>query len=322
MATTLMLRFYIKRIYKLTHMTYNEPMVDLSIIILSYNTKELTKKCVSSIIDSLKENPDMQYEIIVLDNASTDGSVEMLKNINHQLNNVKFLLIESDANLGFSKGNNRAAEKAQGTNLLFLNSDTEVINNAIPEFLAWFEKSGFQSAGARLLNDDKSIQKSAGRFYSLFVSAIALFLKGDYWGFSRYAPSATQRVDWVSGAALIMTASVFRELHGFDEKIFMYWDEVDLLYRSHKKGYSTGYFPKAEFIHYEGQSSSSRQQPILRVYEGYIYFYKKHYSRLHLQILRYMLKLKAIVSLTIGKLTSNVYLIDTYKKAYEVAQMD
>lgn len=303
-------------------MTYNEAMTHLSIIILSYNTRELTKKCLESVDASVQADTDHAYQICVLDNNSTDGSIEMLRTFKPQSKNIHYTLIESSENLGFSKGNNKAAKKATGEYLLFLNSDIEVVEDAIPQFLNWFKPSTYKFAGARLLNPDGSIQKSAGKFYSLGVSAAALFLKSDYWGFSRFAPSSAQQVDWVSGACLMTTASVFNKLQGFDENIFMYWEELDLQYRGYTKNCTTGYYPQAKFIHYEGGSSSSRQLPILRVYEGYIYFYKKHYPRLHLQVLRYMLKLKAIVSLVIGKVVGNNYLIDTYTKAYEVAQMD
>ncbi len=303
-------------------MTYNEAMTDLSIIILSYNTRELTKKCLQSVDVSVQADDKHTYQICVLDNNSTDGSVEMLRSYKPQSKNMRYTLIESAENLGFSKGNNKATKKASGEYFLFLNSDIEVIEDAIPQLLSWFIQSDYKFAGARLLNPDGSIQKSAGKFYSLGVSAAALFLKSDYWGFSRFAPSSPKQVDWVSGACLITSAAVFNKLHGFDENIFMYWEELDLQYRGYTKNCTTGYYPQAKFIHHEGSSSSSRQQPILRVYEGYIYFYKKHYPRLHLQMLRYMLKLKAIVSLVIGKVIGSNYLIDTYTKAYEVAQMD
>lgn len=303
-------------------MTYNEAMTNLSIIILSYNTRELTKKCLQSVDASIKNDDHHTYQICVLDNNSTDGSVNMLRSFKPHSENVSYTLIESAENLGFSRGNNHAARKASGEYVLFLNSDIEVVENAIPKFLNWFSKSDYKFAGARLLNPDGSVQKSAGRFYSLSVAAAALFLRADYWGFSRFAPTSDQQVDWVSGACLMTSATIFNKLQGFDENIFMYWEELDLQYRGYTKNCTTGYFPNAQFIHYEGGSSTSRQQPILRVYEGYIYFYKKHYPRLHLQFLRYMLKLKAIVSLVIGKVIGNNYLIETYTKAYEVAQMD
>jgi len=308
-------------------MSYNEAMVDLSIIILSYNTIRLTKKCIESVIASLKEDGHFSYEVIVLDNNSKDGSLEMLRALSNAIvadvkKNVSYKVIESKENLGFSKGNNIAVKSSTGKYLLFLNSDAEAVNNAIPKFLAWFDTSSYDIAGAKLLNTDHTIQKSVGRFYTIPIAFAALFLKADSWGFTRYSPSLVSTVDWVSGACLLAKRSVFDSISGFDEKIFMYWDEVDLQFRAKSNLFIVGFFPNASFIHHESGSSSSRQQPILKVYQGYLYFYKKHYSRLHLKILRYMLKLKAVVSVGIGKVTSNRYLVDTYTQAYEMAQMD
>ena len=100
----------------------------------------------------------------------------------------------------------------------------------------------------------------------------------------------------------------------------MYFEEVDLFYRARLNGLTTGFLHEPTFIHLEGASSNSRTQPILKVFEGYIHFYKKHYSPLHVRMIQYMLQLKAISSLFIGKLTGNDYLVETYRQAYEIAQ--
>lgn len=290
------------------------PMPELSIIIISYNTKEITKRCLETVVASLKTDPTVKAEIIVLDNNSSDGSVEMLK---------KFRGIEcifSKENLGFGKGNNEAVKQAKGEYLLFLNSDTEALDDAIPQLLAQFKQSKFDFAGARLLNKNKTIQYSAGRFYTLPIAFLALFLFADRWHGSRYSPASTQKVDWVSGACFITRKETYEQLNGFDPAIFMYWEEVDLFYRADMQNLSVGFFPQPMFIHLEGASSKSRSAPIIKVFEGYLIFYKKHYSPLHVGVLRCMLQLKALSSLLVGKLIGSTYLIETYSKAYEVSK--
>jgi len=289
--------------------------MDLSIVVISYNTKNLTKKCIQTVLASLKDDTRLTWEIIVLDNASSDGSVEMLKKFGNEV-----VLIEGKENVGFGKGNNIAVKKAQGTYVMFLNSDTEAVGDAVPHLYNVFSnnKLGFDVAGARLLNSDGTLQASAGRFYTLPVAFAGLFLRADAWGFSRNSPRIAKKVDWVSGACFIMRKSNFQKLGGFDESLFMYFEEVDLFYRAHQKGLNVGFFPEPTFIHHEGASSKSRTQPILNIYSGYIYFYKKHYSPIHLKILKDMLQLKAILSFVVGKLTGNRYLVETYSKAREL----
>ncbi len=295
------------------------PMPELSIIIVSYNTHDITKRCLETVVASLKTAPSIKSEIIVLDNNSTDGSVELLKSFSGD-ENVIFRAIFSHENLGFGKGNNEAVKQAKGEYLLFLNSDTEALEDAIPKLLTQFKNSSFDLAGARLLNKNKTIQLSVGRFYTLWVAFLALFMFADRWHGTRYSPNSIQKVDWVSGACFITRRRTYDKLHGFDPTIFMYWEEVDLFYRASKKNLSVGFFPQPTFIHLEGASSKSRTAPIIKVFEGYIIFYTKHYSPLQVRILLYMLQLKALSSLLVGKLIGNTYLVETYSRAYEVSK--
>lgn len=291
---------------------------ELSIIVISHNTKKITQQCLHSIYKSLT-NTQLNYEIIVIDNASTDGSYNMLlkeRKRHHQLK-----LIRNKTNTGFAKANNQGVKKAKGSYLLFLNSDTIVLNQAITKLLNFFKQRektiGF--VGGKLLNKDLSPQPSAGPFYSLAVVFGALFLKGDYWGLTRYSPRKIKEVDWVSGACIITKKSYFQKVGRFDEDIFMYMDEIDLLYRAKKRGYRVFFYPEAKFIHLGSSSSKGRTFPILQVYKGLIYFYQKHHSSLSIFWLKIMLKLKALIGMTIGRLTNNSYLIDTYEKAYRLA---
>ena len=292
--------------------------MDLSIIIISYNTAELTKLTIKSIFQSISS--DLAFEIIVLDNDSRDNSVPMLKELVKKHDNV--ILIESKDNLGFSKGNNKAITRANGTHLLFLNSDIIVIDNAIEQLYSFYKTNDeVHFAGGKLLNNNTSPQASTGPFYSLPVVFGALFLKGDYWGLTRYSPNTNRKTDWVSGACLMTTKQLFEELGGFDEELFMYMEEIDLLYRAKKKGYSTYFCAEAKFIHLGSASSQGKTYPILQVYKGFLYFYQKHHSLVAVSLLKGMLQLKADISIWVGKLTQNRYLIETYGKAKNIITM-
>ena len=293
----------------------------LSIIIISYNTKDVTKNCLDSIYTTLPEDKHTMFEIVMIDNASTDGSVEMLQEYAKKHANIN-LLLNTD-NTGFGKANNQGVKVAKGKYILLLNSDTVVLDNALQKLLDFYKQSEDYAhfVGAKLLNVDKTPQPSAAPFYTPWIIFAALFLKGDYWGLTRNSPDRVKRVDWVSGACIMTTRARYLDVEGFDEDIFMYMEEVDLLYRAKKKGFQTYFFPNAEFIHLGSASSGGKTFPILQVYRGFIYFYRKHYSRFYMLLLKCMLQLKALISIGIGKITHNPYLINTYEKAYSIASM-
>lgn len=301
-------------------------MTDLTIIMVSYNTKNITKKCLETVQKSLKTDPTIKYEIIIIDNSSTDGSPEMLKKVKDQPRSNRGQIgvecIFNKQNFGFSKANNQAAKVAKGQYLLFLNSDIEVINDAIPKLYNFFKSQDkFHFLGGKLFEKDgKTPQPSCGPFYSLPVVFGALFLKGDYWGLTRYSPENIREVDWVSGACFITQKEFFQELKGFDENIFMYMEEHELFFRAKRAGLKVGFYNQSEFIHLASASSSGRTQPILQVYKGFIFFYKKHHSRFDCHLLSLMLILKALISIIFGKLTNSQYLIKTYEQAYKLVK--
>ena len=126
------------------------------------------------------------------------------------------------------------------------------------------------------------------------------------------------KVDWVSGACILTRKSLYQRLGGVDRDIFMYMEEVDLLYRAARAGYSTYLYPAAQIIHLGSASSQGKTFPILQVYKGFIFFYKKHLSIFHLLALHLLLKSKALIALIIGKIRNNRYLIETYGQAFKI----
>ena len=151
------------------------------------------------------------------------------------------------------------------------------------------------------------------KYYKIFA---ILFLKGDIFGVTRWSPNSTKKVDWVSGACLIAPKKVFLDGLLFDEDIFMYMDEIDLLYRARKKGYAAYFYPESTVVHLgSGSSIDKRKGPILNIFRGFQLFYRKHFPGWRLLVLRGMLQCKAFLGIFIGYMTGNRELQTTYEEA-------
>lgn len=293
--------------------------IDLSVVIVSYNTKKITGNCINSINRSLSGSK-IRYEIVVADNGSSDGSHEILSIMSGDKNN-HLVYFQTGKNLGFGRGNNYAVRKSRGKYILLLNSDTIVLNRSIEKLFNYYVANeatvGF--AGAKLLNRDLSPQASAAHFFTLPVVFATLLLKGDYYGLTRFSPNETKKVDWISGACILTKKTLFNRLGGFDKNIFMYMEEVDLLYRARKLGFSTYVYPASQIVHLGSASSGGKTFPILQVYKGFLFFYKKHYSFISLLLLHLILKTKALAAYLIGRIKGDRYLIETYEQAFRIS---
>lgn len=283
--------------------------MDLSIIIPSFNTKDLLDRCLTSIYNSL-QGSKLSFEVIVIDNASNDGTVGLL--------NKKYPRVEkifNKINLGYGKANNLGIKKAKGNYILLLNSDIKVLDSAIETLFDFTKDHADSFVGGKLFNEDMTPQSSCGPMFSLPVVALMLFAKGDSLGLTRYSPANERSVGWVSGGCLMARKRLFIQLGLFDESIFMYMDEIDLLYRASKSGIKTYFLPTARFIHSGAASSAGRKQPVLNIYRGLLYFYRKHRSIMELNVLKSFLCLKAYAGIGIGRITGNKYLQSTYEEA-------
>lgn len=301
-------------------------MTKLSIIILSYNTKELTKACIQSILRVYKKELESQlFEIFLVDNASSDNTVAT---INHQQParpagrstiNIKYLkVIQNKKNYGFSMGNNIAAKHAKGEYLLFLNSDAAILDHGLVGMVAFLDMHKDAGIlGGRLTNVDGTNQASTGSFYTLPNVFLMLFGGGRF-GLLRFSPKAKTRVDWVSGGSMMVRRDVFEKLEGFDEHFFMYVEDMEFCYRAKKEGFATYFYPDISIIHKE-LGSSNRTFAILNIYKGLLYFYKKHTNYIQYSLVKLLLVVKACVVIVIGVFTSNNYLTSTYRKALSLS---
>ncbi len=285
-------------------------MTTLSIVILNYNTKDLTLSCINSLIKKYKREIEKEnLEIIVVDNNSTDDSVPALKKLA-----PKIKLIESAENLGFSKGCNLGAEAATKECLLFLNSDTEVKDNHLfkmTEFLKGNENIGI--LGGRLKNIDGSIQPSCGKFYNLF-NLILVLLGFERAKFLRFSPKVSKAVDWVSGASLMIKADIFKDIGKFEKEMFMYMEDQELCFKAKLRGFSTYFYKDVEIIHKE-RGSSNKTFAIVNIYKGIKFFYKKYKPKWQYLIAVFLLKAKAVILVVLGEIVNNKYLKATYREA-------
>jgi len=282
--------------------------MDLSIIIPSFNTKHLTQRCLRSIIETLKRSP-LTYEIIVVDNASRDGTVEML---NTQFPQV--IKILNKENVGYGTANNMGLHIAKGIHALMLNSDIEVLNGSLERLYAFGQAHPKSFTGGKLYNEDGSLQPSCGPMLSLWYVFLMLFCRGDKLSMTRYSPNYVRRVGWVSGACLLGARDSFYDVGLFDQGIFMYMDEIEFLYRAGRKGYKVFFTPQARFIHTGAASSGNKRSPVKNIFRGLIYFYRKHRTPPEVSVLTFMLRVKAKIAIGIGKILGHEDLTHVYEE--------
>lgn len=293
-------------------MSKSDPL--LSIIILSFNTKELTKKCLRSVYNSLSHAP-FSFEVLVVDNASTDTSVSMIAK---QFPDV--VLVQNKQNSGFGAANNQAVKKATGKLIFFLNSDAEVLDSAVEEMVTYItEHPNVHFLGGKLLNIDRTPQASCGPFLNLWVVFMMLFLQGERFGITRYSPDTISEVDWISGACIMCRKKDFSKIDGFDEGIFLYMEEVELLYRAKQKNMHVWFIPHAQFVHVGSGSSKQWKTPIMNLYKGLLYFYAKHESYGKQIVLRLLLATKAVIGIVVGKLVRNTRIYEAYQAGLQVS---
>lgn len=232
---------------------YNDVVV--SIIIVNYNTCELTYNCISSIYEYVRF---CKIEIILVDNASTDNSLEYIKEKFPEV-----ILIASKINLGFGRANNLGAKHAHGEYLFLLNSDTILKNDPFPLFLDFFKNNNLLKIGILgtfLIDGQGTYSKSGGKFYSMKKYLKLALLS--------YFPHKTINeidihknvitTDYVIGADMFLRKDLFSDIGRFDEHIFMYFEDVELCKRLAKNGYVSFLIKGNNIIHYVNSSSTSQ----------------------------------------------------------------
>jgi GT2 family glycosyltransferase len=256
--------------------------MDLSIVIVSYNSVHLLGRCLSSI---RAQTVGLSYEIIVVDNRSSDGTLTMLRT---EWPAVR--LIACEVNHGFAAGNNIGIHEAKGEMILLLNPDTEILNGAIQQavlFMAGRPAAGI--IGCMLRLPDGSVQQSVRSFPSvlnLFSEASFLYLAfprsrifGRYY-MTFFDYTSGGEVDWVSGAFFLIRRTVLETVGLLDERFFMYSEEMDLCYRAKQAGFKVYYTPSAAVAHFWGGINAVNQRVILWTNASQVAYITKHHDGL------------------------------------------
>ncbi len=259
--------------------------IDVSIIIVSYNSGQFLQNCLESIYAHTK---GVSFEIILVDNASTDNSFVTICETFASIRGLK-----NSSNLGFASANNLGAKSAQGKYLLFLNPDTLLKDDAIAAMYQFLESSdkNVAACGARLQNADGSYSVSFGNFPTLFQQfsdiGFRTFYKRYYDKKLSISPPCNftdpHPVGYLSGADIFIRKEIFEKIGGFDERFFMYYEDTDLFYRLHKAGYQSWLLPQVSITHIGSSTSDSDGTFNYSKYSmleksKYLYFAKNHGS--------------------------------------------
>lgn len=281
-------------------------MLDVSVIIVNYNTLKMTDECICSVIE---KTSGISCEIILVDNASTDGSKEFFSKDSR----VKY--IYNNENLGFGRANNKGIEIAQGRNILFLNSDTLLRNNAIKilsDYLDNHPKVG--ACGGNLYNQ---YGKSTHSFYrrlpsvldeldSFFSGRLYKMIYGPTWEFNN--KNKPLKVGHITGADLMVRRETLKSVGGFDERFFMYYEDTELCHRISGTGLAIVSCPEAEITHYTKDTLS----PVTLTYvnESRLLYFSITHSKLYCSILNFSRVLLSILKM----LSPNTHTRERWKK--------
>lgn len=253
-------------------------MIDVSIIIINWNTKKLLGDCLASIQACAG---DMAIETIVVDNASSDGSQDMLREQYPWVH-----LIANSENTGFARANNQGAKAALGRYVLLLNSDAFLTENALQTLVAFADahpRAGM--VGARLLNMDGSFQASFTPLPTLWrefliLSGLGRLLFGQCYPSNGAAiEQGPQLAGYVEGACMLCPREIYDKVGGLDEGYFMYAEDVDLCFAMYRQGYEVWYHPGVEILHVGSASSKNRRpQREADLYKSRVRFFRKYYG--------------------------------------------
>jgi GT2 family glycosyltransferase len=273
-------------------------MKDLSVVIVSYNTKEITKQCIDELIQLFQESSNLHVEIIVVDNGSEDKSVEMLKEIK-ALKNFDIKIIANDENLGFAKANNQGITIADGKYILLLNSDVIIKDVNFEDLIYYMDKN--EEVGVltvRVILADGRIDMASHRgfptvwsSFTYFTKLEAIFKKVPKLSkiFGRYHLThldlnTIHEIDSPSGAFYFTRKSILDRVHGFDTRFFLYGEDLDLSYRIKKLDYKIMYYPLFAVTHLKYRSGlkkgikKTEDNAKNYFYEAMKVFYDKHFS--------------------------------------------
>jgi GT2 family glycosyltransferase len=254
----------------------------ISIIIVNYNSETFLKKCLASIYAKLENRND--FEIIIVNNDQKEKLEFVTENYPH----IK--IMNQDKNLGFGAGNNAGTKIAEGEIFLFLNPDTEIISENISAVLSLFEKNQKLGAvGAKIITPEGFVQKWSAGFEATLLSLIGnnlnIIRSKKIW-----ESKVPQKTEWVSGTAIFIRKKLFFHLNGFDEKFFMYFEDMDFCKRARKEGYQILFYPNFIIKHESGKSYEQKKQQKKDYHLSQEKYFKKHHGKIKFFIFKILKK--------------------------------
>ncbi|MGZ6206024.1 MAG: glycosyltransferase family 2 protein [Syntrophales bacterium] len=275
--------------------------MDISIIIVNWNTRDLLQNCLESIYKTIS---DISYEIICVDNASTDGSVSMLQEKYPQVR-----LIQNEENRGFGAANNQAMRIMKGRYALLLNSDAVLTDNAVRELFAFMEaRSDAAMACGQLLNADGSKQNSVAGFPNLLSlltnTSLLEYLFPKRYPSKRYNHDKPIEVDSCIGACLLARKKAIEEVGMFDERYFFFFEETDWAYQMRSAGWSIFHVPTALIYHLQGRSIGKDIRSRIEFYRSRYQFFRKWKSRPYYILVRFFIMLRLCINWFLTSLAS------------------
>jgi GT2 family glycosyltransferase len=290
--------------------------MDASIIIVNWNTRDLLADCLESIAANA---PTYSYEIIVVDNASADDSVAMIK--------ARFphiALIENSGNPGFAQANNQAINRSSGRYILLLNPDTVVLPDALDNLIAFMDRHPHAgAAGSRLFSADGSLQASCYPYPTLFRELWRLFHMDAIhpiaeYDMGRWSVDAPREVEAIQGSCFMLRREALDQVGLLDENFFMYSEEVDLCLRIRQGGWPLYWVPQSRVIHYGGQSSKLvADEMFLQLYRGKVQYFRKHTKPLKVALYKLVLLAAASARVAVAPIA---WLERPSKRARHLAQ--
>ncbi|HEX2908095.1 MAG TPA: glycosyltransferase family 2 protein [Phototrophicaceae bacterium] len=279
--------------------------LDVSIIIVNWNTADLLAQCLRAVEQTIQR---VTYDIWVVDNASSDGSPDMVRRDFPQVR-----LIASAENVGFAKANNQALRLAEGRYVLLLNSDAFVEANTIDRMVAFLDEHPEAGmAACKLLYEDRRLQRSCSTYptlateFYITLGLDKLFPHSPVFGrylMTDWDYASVRDVDVIMGAFMLVRASVLPQVGLLDESFFMYSEEVDWCYRFQQAGWKILFTPEVETVHLWGGSTATIPvETLIRLYRSRVHFFRKHYGRLTANLFKGLLVLNCLVRIGPGAL--------------------
>lgn len=267
-------------------------MIDVSIIIVNYNTCELTCQCLRTLFDFTRH---LDFEVILVDNASHDGTICAVRDLFPQVR-----IIANQENFGFGTANNIGAKVAGGKYLFLLNSDTLLVENVVLKLFQFMEQHPeIASCGGNMIDAEGHPMPSHGRFPTVWAEIPGISRLFPRYYRTKLAVGQTANegdihdIAYLGGADIFIRKSVFDDMGGFDENYFLYYEETDLYFRMHRRGYHSILLQDAHLVHLEGGSQKiDKRVPNVKkfaiIFRSKMYYFSKNHSVVYAMIVRIM----------------------------------